>query len=121
MSLQSRMDTVALFFYAPWCGPCKRVKPYYEETVKPIYTMNGITCHELNYDEPRTKAIMKNLGIRTVPTLCLMGMKTVIDNVDDFGKEMIGSHIVSKVCMDSKEIPLYALDKISTFCMDEDF
>jgi thiol-disulfide isomerase/thioredoxin len=115
------MDTVALFFYAPWCKPCQMVKPYYEDTVRPIYLLNGISCQELNYDEARTKKIMKNLGIRTVPTLCLMELESSSPRTEAFENEDIVAKIRSKVCMDSKEILLFALEKVSSFCTDELF
>lgn len=112
------MDTVALFFYAPWCKPCQRVKPYYEDTVKPIYVLNGISCEEMNYDEERTKKIMKNLGILTVPTLCLMELESPCN---DYESDEIHTKIRSKITMDSKGIPLFALEKVSSFCSDDDF
>ena len=50
-------------FWAPWCGPCRMVKPMFEkvsqETEAQMYTMN--------VDNNRDIAV--ELGIRAIPTI----------------------------------------------------
>jgi thiol-disulfide isomerase/thioredoxin len=62
-SSSTSVDTVALLFQAPWCEPCKKIKPYYESTVKPMYILNGISCYEMNYTSNDTKELMEEYKI----------------------------------------------------------
>lgn len=46
---------VIVDFYADWCGPCMKMKPFYEEAEKDIEKM-GIKCYEVNVDESENLA-----------------------------------------------------------------
>lgn len=111
MSTQS--DIRAYFFYASWCGPCKRVKPTWE-TLKMVYLTNGITCFEYDYDASPTKALMDNLNIKTVPTLVVCRIPEQNEEHDVSGYEELYRG-------DSKTIPLTAAGVVHTFSIDEDF
>ena len=42
--------TTVVDFYADWCGPCKYMKPFFEDAEKDINAL-GATCYEINVDE----------------------------------------------------------------------
>ena len=106
-------DLRAYFFYATWCGPCKRVKPVWEN-LKPMYLANGITCTEYDYDEESTKEVMKTLHVKTVPTLVVLRVPENMDLDDLTGYEEIYRG-------DSSAIPVNATEVVHKFSLDEDF
>ena len=113
MASTHQRDLRAYFFYATWCGPCKRVKPVWEN-LKPVYLANGITCTEYNYDEELTKTIMRKMGVNTVPTLVVFSVPNTndFDDVDGYEEVYRG---------DSTQIPITAPYAVHKFSLDEDF
>jgi thiol-disulfide isomerase/thioredoxin len=113
MASPPRYDLRGYFFYAKWCGPCKRVKPVWEN-LKPVYLANGITCLDYDYDEESTKAIMEKLNVKTVPTLVVIRVPDVceMDNPVDYEEMYRG---------DSTTIPVNAAEVVHKFSLDEDF
>lgn len=58
---------VLIDFYADWCGPCKKMKPYLEEFSK---TMDAtVKVIRINADD--NKSLMKMLAIDELPTLLI--------------------------------------------------
>lgn len=113
MASVQRYDLRAYFFYASWCGPCKRVKPVWEN-LKPVYLANGITCTEYDYDEESTKGIMETLNVKTVPTLVVFRIPDDGDFDDLTGYEEVYRG-------DSTTIPVNAAEVVHKFSLDEDF
>lgn len=50
-------------FWAPWCGPCKVVKPLFEKVSETV----DVQMYTLNVEE--NKEIAGKLGIRAIPTI----------------------------------------------------
>lgn len=50
-------------FWAPWCGPCKMMKPLFER----VATTSEIPMYTVNVDENREIAV--ELGVRAIPTI----------------------------------------------------
>jgi thioredoxin len=50
-------------FWAPWCGPCKMMKPIFENVAK----TSEIPMYTINVDENRGIAV--ELGVRAIPTI----------------------------------------------------
>lgn len=59
----SSADKVLIDFYAPWCGPCKKMEPMLEE-LKQSYE-GKVKIIRLNVDE--NKALTQSLGITEIP------------------------------------------------------
>jgi len=60
-------DSTTLFeFWAPWCMPCRAMKPIVK---KVLAGLNGIELIDINVDENPDMA--REYNIRTIPTLIL--------------------------------------------------
>lgn len=57
--------TVLVDFYADWCAPCKRMKPYLDEIGKDM--ADQVTVVRINADE--NPALCKELGVDALPVL----------------------------------------------------
>jgi thioredoxin 1 len=68
---------VVVDFYAPWCGPCKRLSPLLDELAGPL--TNKVKFVKINVDEATTLA--QRLQIQGVPTLVFFKGGKVVDSL----------------------------------------
>jgi thioredoxin 1 len=68
---------VVVDFYAPWCGPCKRLSPMLDEMAGSL--TNKIKFVKINVDE--ANALAQRLGIEGVPTLVFFKGGKVVDRL----------------------------------------
>jgi thioredoxin len=56
-------------FWAPWCGPCRRLAPVFEEVAEAMTAKYGgrVRFFKVNVDDER--AMAEKHGIMTIPTL----------------------------------------------------
>lgn len=61
-------EKVIVDFWAPWCGPCKVMKPNFEKVSKMLRESNSeVQLYTVNVDENREFA--QSHGIRAIPTI----------------------------------------------------
>jgi len=78
--------TVLIDFYADWCGPCKKMKPYLEEIATDM--KDKVTVVRINADD--NQALCKELKIDALPVLQLYKNKILTWNNSGFiGKDSV--------------------------------
>ncbi len=68
---------VVVDFYAPWCGPCRRLSPLLDELAKPL--QGKVKFVKVNVDE--APALAERYGIQGVPTLLFFRAGKVVDSI----------------------------------------
>jgi thioredoxin len=70
-------EKIIVEMWAPWCGPCKMMKPVFERVAS--NNTSDIQMFTMNIDENREYA--QTLGVRSIPTIKLFSDKKVSDTV----------------------------------------
>jgi len=65
---------VLIDYYADWCAPCKKMKPYLDEISRDM--ADKVVVVRINADESR--ALCKELKIEAIPVLQIYKNKTLI-------------------------------------------
>ena len=68
-------EAVLVDFWAPWCGPCKRVGPILEELAQKLE--GKLKVAKMNVDE--NPSVPAQLGVRSIPTLLVYKDGKVMD------------------------------------------
>ena len=77
---------VAIDFFATWCGPCKKIAPYFEQlsTLFPAIRFAKVNCDNVDLDEFR---------IQSLPTFIFFANGTECDRIIGANKDILNSTI----------------------------
>jgi thioredoxin 1 len=59
-----------LEFYATWCTPCKKLKPFVDEAAKKY--KGKIEVEDINIDDPKNQLICDQYKVKAVPTVVFL-------------------------------------------------
>jgi thioredoxin 1 len=60
-------EKVVVEFWAPWCGPCRMLKPVFEKVANNNTT--NIQMYTMNIEEGDNKEIAIEYGVRSIPAI----------------------------------------------------
>ena len=60
-------EKVIVEFWAPWCGPCRMLKPVFERVATSNTT--DIQMYTMNIEEGNNKEIAIEYGVRSIPAI----------------------------------------------------
>lgn len=69
-------------FWAPWCGPCRMLKPIYESASNKVKVINFYTLNIDDSDE--NKEIAKKYNVGSIPTLLIFENKNILKQKQGF-------------------------------------
>lgn len=60
-------EKVVVEFWAPWCGPCRMLKPVFERVAENNKT--NIQMYTMNIEEGDNKEVAIKYGVRSIPAI----------------------------------------------------
>jgi thioredoxin 1 len=76
--LQEKIDNgekIIVEFWAPWCGPCRMMKPIFEK----VATSNDTDVQMYTMDIENNKDFALSIGIRSIPTTKLFNKNELVE------------------------------------------
>jgi thioredoxin len=68
-------EKIIVEMWAPWCGPCRMMKPVFERVSENNKT--EVQMYTMNIDE--NKSVAMEYGVRSIPTIKVFNKGNVID------------------------------------------
>ena len=92
----SNGEKIIVEMWAPWCGPCRMMKPVFEKVAENNDT--DVQMYTMNIDENQQAA--RQYGVRSIPTIKVFNNGNVVDTkVGVLGeasiKEMVSQLIIN--------------------------
>lgn len=68
-------EKVIVEMWAPWCGPCRMMKPVFEKVAENNNT--DVQMYTMNIDE--NQSVARDYGVRSIPTIKVFNNGNVVD------------------------------------------
>ena len=83
---------IVIDFYAPWCGPCKRLSAYLEQNISKY---PNIIFLKINIDNDNCSEIVEKFKVTNIPRIIMFYNKTLVHDITGF-KETELQNILNK-------------------------
>lgn len=68
-------EKIIVEMWAPWCGPCRMMKPVFEKVAENNNT--DVQMYTMNIDE--NQSVARDYGVRSIPTIKVFNNGNVVD------------------------------------------
>ena len=68
-------EKVIVEMWAPWCGPCRMMKPVFEKVAENNNT--DVQMYTMNIDE--NQSVARDYGVRSIPTIKVFNNGNVVE------------------------------------------
>jgi thioredoxin 1 len=83
-AIKSVSQVVILDVFAPWCGPCKAIAPYFEQLAKTHSSSDVKFC---KFDCTTDRDLAESLGVSSIPTFIVFEFGELKEVVTGGNKE----------------------------------
>lgn len=73
--VESATDYLIVYVFADWCGPCKRMRPVFNEVVNEIPSQKFVL---MNLDDKNNEAFLHKHNVGAVPTFLLISNRQIL-------------------------------------------
>ena len=68
-------------FSAPWCGPCKKVKPHLDTLSIELTTNNPVIYYTVDIEEEDNDNIVSSFEIKSLPTIVFIKNGVLVNRI----------------------------------------
>lgn len=85
---------VVIDFWAEWCGPCKRIAPFYSDLSKKY---PNVGFYKINTDVPTVSEVLQACEISAMPSFCFFVKGKYMDKIIGANQKKLEESVVKNI------------------------